>query len=163
MTTDPSTGLARAQRIDHAGLEILDEPDCLKLMQTVPIGRLVFTEGGLPTVRPVNFTVDGETVVFCTADGDKYRAAERGDIVAFETDEIDAVSQTGWTVTVVGRLSRLTNTEISEVSLALLPRSLVPGWRPHFIRLTIESLRGRRVTAYGHPFPGLPGVRTVGP
>ncbi|TDD61478.1 pyridoxamine 5'-phosphate oxidase family protein [Kribbella antibiotica] len=151
MTTDPSTG--SVQRFDHAGLEILDESDSLKLMQTVPIGRLVFTEGGLPTVRPVNFIVDGETVVFCTADGDKYRAAERGDIVAFEIDDIDAVSQTGWTVTVVGRLSRLTNSEISEVSPALPPHSLMPGWRPHFIRLTIESLRGRRVTAWPQPGP----------
>jgi hypothetical protein len=57
------------QRFDHAGLEILDAADCLRLMGTVPIGRLVFTEDGLPSVRPVNFTVDGETVVFCTPMG----------------------------------------------------------------------------------------------
>ncbi|TDD60661.1 pyridoxamine 5'-phosphate oxidase family protein [Kribbella antibiotica] len=140
-----------AQRFDHAGLEILDAADCLKLMQTVPIGRIVFTEGGLPTVRPVNFTIDGETVVFCTADGDKYRAAERGDIVAFETDSIDAVSQTGWTVTVVGHLSRLTDAETTDVSLDLPARSWVPGRWPHFIRLTVESLRGRRVMIWPPP------------
>jgi nitroimidazol reductase NimA-like FMN-containing flavoprotein (pyridoxamine 5'-phosphate oxidase superfamily) len=138
------------QRFDHAGLEILDPADCLRLMETVPIGRLVFTEGGLPTVRPVNFVVDGETVVFCTADGDKYRAAERGDVVAFETDSIDAGQQTGWTVTVVGRLSQLTEAETAEVSVNLPVRSLVPGGWPHFIRLTIESLRGRRVMSR-HP------------
>jgi nitroimidazol reductase NimA-like FMN-containing flavoprotein (pyridoxamine 5'-phosphate oxidase superfamily) len=135
----------RPQRFDHAGLEILDAADCLRLMQTVPIGRLVFTEGGLPTVRPVNFILDGETVVFCTADSDKYRAADRGDVVAFETDSINADRQTGWTVTVVGLLSHLTDAETTEISVSLTARSLVPGGCPHFIRLTIESLRGRRV------------------
>jgi nitroimidazol reductase NimA-like FMN-containing flavoprotein (pyridoxamine 5'-phosphate oxidase superfamily) len=141
----------RPQRFDHAGLEILDAADCLRLMQTVTIGRLVFTEGGLPTVRPVNFVLDGETVVFCTADSDKYRAADRGDVVAFETDSIDAVLQTGWTVTVVGRLSQLTAAETTDVSVDLPVRSLVPGGWPHFIRLTIESLRGRRVMSRQTP------------
>jgi uncharacterized protein len=142
------------QRFDHAGLEILDAADCLKLMDTVPIGRLVFTEGGLPTVRPVNFIIDGETVVFCTADGDKYRAAERGDVVAFETDSIDAGQQTGWTVTVAGHLSQLTDEETAEVSVRLPVRSLVPGGWPHFIRLTIESSRGRRVMSRPEPSTG---------
>jgi nitroimidazol reductase NimA-like FMN-containing flavoprotein (pyridoxamine 5'-phosphate oxidase superfamily) len=150
--------LHHPQRFDHAGLEILDAAACLRLMHTVPIGRLVFTEGGLPTVRPVNFVIDGESVVFCTGDSDKYRAADRGDVVAFETDSIDAGRQTGWTVTVVGRLSHLSDLETAEVSVTLPVRSLVPGGWPHFIRLTIESLRGRRMMTR-HPeqggwFPG---------
>ncbi|NEA33974.1 pyridoxamine 5'-phosphate oxidase family protein [Streptomyces sp. SID13031] len=141
----------QAQRFDHAGLEILDPADCLRLMQTVPIGRLVFTEGALPAVRPVNFTVDGETVVFCTADGDMYRAADRGDVVAFETDSTGAERQAGWTVTVVGRLSHLTEAETAEVSLNLSANSWTPGRWPHCIRLSLESLRGRRVLAWQPP------------
>jgi nitroimidazol reductase NimA-like FMN-containing flavoprotein (pyridoxamine 5'-phosphate oxidase superfamily) len=133
------------RRYDHAGLEILDEIECLRLMATVPIGRLVFTEGGLPTVRPVNFTIDGETVVFCTADGDKHRAAERGDVVAFEADSIDADRQLGWTVTVAGVLSPLTDLETTEVALALPVHPWTPGRWPLFIRLTVGSVRGRRV------------------
>lgn len=141
----------RPQRFDHAGLEILDEADCLRLMRTVPIGRLVFTEGGLPTVRPVNFALDGETVVFCTADGDKYRAAERRDVVAFETDSIDAGKQAGWTVTVVGHLSHLSEAETAEASVHLPIHSWGPGRWPHLIRLTIEWRRGRRVVTWPPP------------
>jgi len=158
MTTDVPVEPVRRVSFDHAGLEILDAADCLRLMQTVPIGRLVFTEGGLPTVRPVNFTIDGETVVFYSADGDKYRAAERGDVVAFETDSIDPDQQTGWTVTVVGRLSHLSEEETAELTVDLPAHSWVPGRWPHLIRLTIESLRGRRVitrpTEPGDWFPG---------
>jgi hypothetical protein len=137
------------RRFDHAGLEILEEPECLKLLSTVAVGRLVFTRGGLPAVRLVNFLPDGETLVFATADGDKLRAAERGDVVAFEVDEIDTDRHLGWTVTAVGHLSVVDEAEADELRHRLPLRPWAPHSDQYLIRLGIESLEGRRLVAWG--------------
>lgn len=137
------------RRFDHAGLEILGEPECLKLLGSVPVGRLVFTRGGLPVVRLVNFLLDDDTLVFATADGDKSRAAERGDVVAFEVDEIDTDRHLGWTVTAVGHLSVLDETEAEELRHRLPLRPWAPQSDQRLIRLGIESLEGRRLVAWG--------------
>jgi hypothetical protein len=137
-----------ARRFDHAGLEILEEADCRKLLATAPLGRLVFTTGGLPAVRLVNFFVDDDTVVFATADGDKYRAAERGDVVAFEVDDIDHDRHLGWTVTATGHLSVVDPEEASGFARTLPLRPWAPHSDQHLIRLGIESLEGRRLLAW---------------
>src|SRR6266511_1910902 len=84
------------------GLEALEPAECLRLLGTVPVGRLVFHEAGLPAVRLVNFVVDEGSVLFRTKAGQKYAAALRGDVVAFEADEYDSERHLGWTVTAVG-------------------------------------------------------------
>ena len=38
-------------------LEILGRDQCLDLLRTVRVGRLVFTEQARPAVQPVNFRV----------------------------------------------------------------------------------------------------------
>lgn len=133
--------MSSTRRFDHVGLEILSDKECLRLMAMVPVGRLVFTQGGLPAVRLVNFLLDGNTVIFSTADGDKYRAAERGDVVAFEVDAIDQDRHSGWTVTAIGHLSTVTEDEQADLPL----RPWAPSHTRHLIRLGIESLQGRRI------------------
>jgi hypothetical protein len=138
------------RRFDHSGLEILDETECRRLLASAVVGRLVFTMGGLPAVRLVNFVVDGDTVVFATADGDKYRAAERGDVVAFEVDAIDVERHLGWTVTAAGHLSVVSDEEQQEDGNLLPLRPWAPGNNArHYIRLGIESIQGRRIVAWG--------------
>jgi nitroimidazol reductase NimA-like FMN-containing flavoprotein (pyridoxamine 5'-phosphate oxidase superfamily) len=42
-------------------LEVLGRQLCLALLETVQVGRLVFTEDALPAVQPVNFRLCGAT------------------------------------------------------------------------------------------------------
>jgi len=135
-------------RFDHSGMQILDDGESLKLLSSVPIGRLVFTKGGLPAVRLVNFVLDGDTLIFSTADGDKYRAAERGDVVAFEVDEVDQDRHLGWTVTAVGHLSVIESEEAESLRHVLLLRPWAPNRNTYLIRLGIESLEGRRLAPW---------------
>jgi len=138
-----------SRRFDHTGLQILDEQECLKLLASVPIGRLVFTLGGLPAVRLVNFVVDDDSIVFATTDGDKYRAAERGDVVAFEVDEVDLDRHLGWTVTAAGRLSVIDPDEAAALRSTLPLRPWALNRDLHPIRLHIEVLEGRRLSPSG--------------
>jgi nitroimidazol reductase NimA-like FMN-containing flavoprotein (pyridoxamine 5'-phosphate oxidase superfamily) len=139
------------RRFDRTGLEILDPGECLRLLQSVPLGRLVFTQGGLPAVRLVNFSVDGDTIVFASDDGEKLRAAERGDVVAFEVDDIDLDRQLGWTVTSVGHLSVVPLEEAARLRRATQLRTWAPLREQRLIRLGTESLTGRRLHPWGAP------------
>ena len=61
---------------DHAGLEILPVDECLRLLASVPVGRVGFVADGEVVVLPVNHFVDGQDVIFRTAHGSKASAAE---------------------------------------------------------------------------------------
>ncbi|MEU4191705.1 pyridoxamine 5'-phosphate oxidase family protein [Kribbella sp. NPDC026611] len=136
-------------RFDHSRLQVLGLADCLGLLASVPIGRLVYTYGGLPAVRLVNFVVDGDTIVFSTGQGDKLRAAERGDVVAFEADEVQLEYHVGWTVTAIGHLSVVTPDEVATLRRTVPLHSWLPMDDPQLVRLGIESVHGRRLVPWG--------------
>ncbi|HXZ69850.1 MAG TPA: pyridoxamine 5'-phosphate oxidase family protein, partial [Streptosporangiaceae bacterium] len=91
------------QPTDHAGLETLPFDVCLRLLASVPIGRVGFCADGEVVVLPVNHAMDGQDVVFRTASGSKLTAAEQQDLVAFEADDYDLQNRAGWSILVTGR------------------------------------------------------------
>jgi len=141
--------MTMTQHFDHSRLEIVDRGECLRLLQSVPIGRLVYTNGGLPAVRLVNFLVDTDTIVFSSGRGTQLVAAERGYVVAFEADEVDLDRHTGWTVTAIGHLSVVSADEAAELRRTLPVRSWLPMEDPQLVRVGIESVHGRRLVPWG--------------
>jgi nitroimidazol reductase NimA-like FMN-containing flavoprotein (pyridoxamine 5'-phosphate oxidase superfamily) len=138
-------------KVDSAGLEVLGPSECLALAETMPIGRIVFTDRALPAVQPVNFVLDDGCVIIRTVEGTKLAAALRDTIVAFETDDYDARAESGWSVTVVGRAESVVDAAES-ARLARLPlRSWSPGNRAHFIRIRPEYITGRRIRMEHEP------------
>jgi nitroimidazol reductase NimA-like FMN-containing flavoprotein (pyridoxamine 5'-phosphate oxidase superfamily) len=136
-------------RFDHSRLEIVSPAESLRLLRSAPVGRLVYTYGGLPAVRLVNFVLDDDTIVFSTGQGEKFRAAERGDVVAFEADDVDLERHLGWTVTAIGHLSVISDEEAAEFRRTLPLHSWLPMDDPQLVRLGIESIHGRRLVAWG--------------
>ena len=131
--------------IDHAGLEVLPFDSCLSLLAAVAVGRVGFVAGGEVLVLPVNFVVDGQNVVFRTASGSKLASAEDGSVVAFEADNYDDTTQSGWSVMVSGRAEVVEDdAEIGRLSqLGLLPWASALD-RPFWIRIRPTSVTGRR-------------------
>jgi nitroimidazol reductase NimA-like FMN-containing flavoprotein (pyridoxamine 5'-phosphate oxidase superfamily) len=128
-----------------SGLEVLSPEECLALAGSVPIGRIVFTERALPAVQPVNFVLDDGCVVIRTTEGTKLAAATRHAIVAFEVDQIDSDTRSGWSVTLVGRAETVRDpTEFARLERLRL-RSWAPGNRDRFIRIRPEFVSGRRL------------------
>jgi uncharacterized protein len=148
------TGLIRdggAVNVDSAGLEALSPHDCLALARTMPIGRIVFTDQALPAVQPVNFLLADGCVVFRTGEGTKLAAALRDTVVAFEIDDYDTRTESGWSVTVVGRAEPVIDAAES-ARLARLPlRTWAPGNRDRFVRIRPEYISGRRLLVDGGP------------
>ncbi|MET8145716.1 pyridoxamine 5'-phosphate oxidase family protein [Sphaerisporangium sp. NPDC005288] len=132
-------------KIDAAGLQVLSREECLELLASTPIGRIVYTDRALPAVQPVNFHLDGTSIVIRTGTGSKLAAAAGNAIVAFEADEIDPRARTGWSVTAVGHARAVSDPEeIARLSeLPLTPWA--PGGREHFIVVSTEQVSGRRI------------------
>src|ERR1700739_3736503 len=91
----PPGGAAKADdaSMDPAldGLEELERDECLRLLATAEIGRVIISTGALPAALPVNFFLDGDAIIFRTAPGTKLSAACDHAVVAFEVDSIDPV------------------------------------------------------------------------
>ena len=133
------TGLA-----DHAGLETLPLEVCLRLLESVPVGRVSFYTDGEVVTLPVNHVVDGQDVVFRTDRGSKLSAADRKDHVAFEADDYDLRTRTGWSVLLKGRAEVVhEDSEIQRLShLGLYPWVTAVD-RPFWIRIRPTSVTGR--------------------
>lgn len=137
--------------------------ECWRLLASVPVGRLVFTEQALPAVHPVNFAVADSTVVVRTGSGPKYDAAVRGDVVAFEADAIDPETRTGWSVLLIGHASVVVDIDRLVEVVDIDHRPWVRGAGRHVIQIDGERVTGRRLggTADEVATAAEPGNRVV--
>jgi nitroimidazol reductase NimA-like FMN-containing flavoprotein (pyridoxamine 5'-phosphate oxidase superfamily) len=127
--------------------EVLNRTQSLELLDTVRVGRLVFTEDALPAVQPVNFRIWRGDIVIRVAGGEKLAAATHNNVVAFEADQLDPDLYTGWSVTVVGHAQLIEDIdELVELSGTFV-QPWVDGRRDHFVRIGTEKITGRRLTA----------------
>ena len=130
---------------DGSALHRLSRDECLTLLASVPVGRIVYTRRALPAVELVNFALDHGDIVIRTDRSGKLAAATRGAVVAFEADQLDLAGQAGWSVTAVGPSSEVTDPgELTRLrTIGLKPWA--PGERDHFIRISPVILNGRRL------------------
>ena len=133
---------------DRSGLEILHLGDCFLLLGSVPLGRIGFVAGGEVVILPVNFVVDGQDVVFRTAQGSKLSAVEVGHYVGFEADSYDAATETGWSVVVNG-LAEIVESDEEAARLDGLGLSSWVRAAPErvWVRIRPTSITGRRIPA----------------
>jgi nitroimidazol reductase NimA-like FMN-containing flavoprotein (pyridoxamine 5'-phosphate oxidase superfamily) len=121
--------------------------ECLRLLASSRLGRIIYTRQALPAVEPVAFALDGSDIVVKTDRDGKLAAATRQAVVAFEADFLDAGEYDGWTVTAIGRAREVTDPEEVSRLRSMRLRSWAPGEREHFIRIAPEILDGRRLSA----------------
>ncbi|MFD1663011.1 pyridoxamine 5'-phosphate oxidase family protein [Streptomyces caeni] len=132
------------------GFRALDRKECLRLLAKVPVGRVVYTRQALPSVLPVNFSLDDDSsVLLCTSPAAELVRAIDGAVVAFEADEFDAATQSGWSVVVTGRAAVVRDPAEHERLLRDGPRSWMPMRNGVFVRIESEMISGRELTG-GH-------------
>ena len=131
-------------------LESIDREGCLALLAQQHIGRVVFNDDEGPAALPVIYAVAGGDIVFRSEAGSKIEAL-KGAVVAFEVDEIDAVTHEGWSV-----LARGESREVELEQLPALVRQFEDGaplpWKKgvHNIWVAISPtvVTGRRLADY---------------
>ncbi|WP_314220111.1 pyridoxamine 5'-phosphate oxidase family protein [Streptomyces zaehneri] len=128
------------------GFRELDRLECLRLLPTVPVGRIVYTRQALPAVLPVNFRLDrdGAVLVRTSAFSELVSAIDAA-LVAFEADEVDAAAHSGWSVVVMGTATVVTDPAEHLRLLRTGPRSWAPASREVFVRIEPELVTGREL------------------
>ncbi|HVV77281.1 MAG TPA: pyridoxamine 5'-phosphate oxidase family protein [Mycobacteriales bacterium] len=142
--------LAPGRRADGSGswLDAIDPDDAWELLRSHHLGRVAFSaHSGRPVIVPVNYAVHDRQIVIRTGRGPKLEAARRGDLVAFEVDQIDLVAHTGWSVTLTGR-ARWVREPSTLARLTALDLEVWAGG-PRNETIAIEPLHigGRRLVA----------------
>ncbi|MFF7453991.1 pyridoxamine 5'-phosphate oxidase family protein [Kitasatospora sp. NPDC008115] len=135
-------------------LEELGADTCLRLLGTVPVGRVVYTEHALPAVLPVSFEVvpDGRLLLAVRRGSATARGLD-GTVVAFQADQLDPVTRTGWSVLVHGRADIVRDPEQIRRALRSGLRPWVGDPDPMFVSLVPELISGRRLTTAGRAVP----------
>jgi uncharacterized protein len=134
---------------DDTALTQLSRDECLRLMASVPVGRIIYTRQALPAVELVNFALDNGDIIIRTDYSGKLASATRGAVVAFEADSVDTDRHVGWSVTAIGHSHEVTGQEEIDRLERMGLSSWTPGERDHFIRISPGILNGRRLSTPG--------------
>jgi nitroimidazol reductase NimA-like FMN-containing flavoprotein (pyridoxamine 5'-phosphate oxidase superfamily) len=132
---------------ERTGIEVLEEAECVRLLQADEIGRLAVIDVATPAIFPVNYVMHDGDIVFRTDAGTKLDRGQRAN-VCFEVDAFDRAERSGWSVVVTGRLEEITSSDSSALAAAqALPiHPWAAGERAHWVKLVPARITGRRVT-----------------
>jgi nitroimidazol reductase NimA-like FMN-containing flavoprotein (pyridoxamine 5'-phosphate oxidase superfamily) len=126
-------------------LRELGRAECLQLLAGAAVGRVVFTDGAMPAATPVNYVLDDEEIVFRTSAGGKLAAAIRHAVVAFEVDDINARTHTGWSVLGIGEAYEIVDPGRLARLAGQIPRPWIPGDAEYTVSIPLQVLSGRRL------------------
>jgi nitroimidazol reductase NimA-like FMN-containing flavoprotein (pyridoxamine 5'-phosphate oxidase superfamily) len=125
--------------------EHLSPDRCWELLGSSCVGRVGVLVDSAPEIYPVNFAVDGATIVFRTDPGNKLRGVDRSPSICFQIDGFDAGTRTGWSVLVKGRavLVREPDEVARLEQVALEPWAF--GDKDSWIQIIPVEVTGRRL------------------
>lgn len=134
-----------------ASIRELDPSECRQRLesQSGGVGRLAVKTPTGPMIYPMNFTMDGDTVVLRTSSDSTLGRSACGVEVAFEVDHVDLEVSQGWSVVVKGCVHIVDDPE-DEDRLRSLGREPTPwagGLRRTYVRIPCRDISGRIVGA----------------
>jgi nitroimidazol reductase NimA-like FMN-containing flavoprotein (pyridoxamine 5'-phosphate oxidase superfamily) len=120
----------------------LDE--CLERLADAAVGRFAFPLDGEISVLPVVHTIDGVDVCFRTRGDSKIEAAVDKERVAYEVDDWDAATRTGWSVLVQGTAVLVDDdADVRRLELAARRPWVELSDSYQWIRVRTQSITGR--------------------
>lgn len=146
MTSPRSTDDGAADGQD-AALQVIPVEECYRLLATQEIGRIGVNAEHYPLILPVNYALDGTTIVFRTGSGVILQAAEHAN-VTFEVDLVDRSTRSGWSVLVRGQAEAVGAAHRDELVASTRATGVepwAPGDRGNWLRLIAHDVSGRRI------------------
>ena len=120
---------------------ILDEHECWEHLTSHQLGRLVTHVGDVLDIFPVNYVLDGRSLVFRTAEGSKLLELTVNDHVLFEVDHW--TDDRAWSVVVRGHARRLDALDEVEAADRLPLEPWIPTGKYNYVRVVPAELTGR--------------------
>ncbi|MFJ2720206.1 pyridoxamine 5'-phosphate oxidase family protein [Streptomyces sp. NPDC087437] len=129
----------------HPVLMKLTTKECWERLGTHGIGRIALPAHPGPGVFPVNYIVDGMTVVYRT-DPRGAAVAEPGGEVSFQVDHVDESRSVGWSVLLAGTAEHVTDPEaVQRLAEQSVSEPWAGGVRNLWIRVVPAEISGRRI------------------
>jgi len=118
----------------------LSEDECWQMLREEEFGRLAFRLVDEVHITPINYAVDGETLLFRTAEGSKLLGVVMGSDVAFEIDRYG--EDTARSVVIRGVARLLPEDEAHRAENTKL-RSWVPTSKYNVVEIAPSVVTGR--------------------
>ncbi|MFT4212192.1 MAG: pyridoxamine 5'-phosphate oxidase family protein [Microbacterium sp.] len=134
----------------------LNDEECWEKAAGQELGRLVTRVGDVIDIFPVNYVVDGRSLLFRTAEGSKLFELTANDDVLFEID--DHTDDEAWSVVVRGTATRLATSAEVDAADELPLRPWIPTIKYNYVRIVPTELSGRAFRRL--PEPDRYGVQT---
>jgi nitroimidazol reductase NimA-like FMN-containing flavoprotein (pyridoxamine 5'-phosphate oxidase superfamily) len=136
---------------EWTGVTVLGPDECWDRLASAEVGRLAVVVHAEPEIFPVNYAVDGRTIVFRTAEGTKLAAVAMNAAAAFEVDGYDAETGQAWSVVLKGIAHRLEHFDeiYAADELPLYPWQGTP--KQFYVRIRHTSVTGREFTRVRGP------------
>ena len=122
-------------------ITVISDDESWERLAAERVGRLVTHVGGVVDIVPINFVVDGRSIVFRTAAGSKLAGLTINSDVVFEVDYFD--EERGWSVVVRGAARALELEAEIALAEALPLKPFVPTLKPTFVRIDPTAISGR--------------------
>lgn len=118
----------------------LSQDECWEMLRGEEFGRLAFRLVDEVHITPINYAVDGETLLFRTAEGNKLLSVVMGSEVAFE---IDRYGEDAARSVVVRGSARLLPEDEEHRSENVPLRPWVPSLKYNVVEITPNVITGR--------------------
>ena len=133
-------------------VENLSQEDCVTLLKSRNVGRIVFIDDIGPGAVPVNYGVAGDEIILRVEENSSLRKLIQSPI-GFEVDDIDQAQREGWSVLVRGNGREVALKDVPGLLNLVhedLPRPWVEGIHSHWLAIQAVSLTGRRLRGEFH-------------
>lgn len=123
---------------------IIEEDTCWGYLASQEVGRLATAKDGQPEIFPINYCVDGQSIVFRTASGSKLQELVKNAHVAFEIDGWN--EEGGWSIVIKGDASEITSAHELALADKMPLKPWVPTVKSHYVRVVPSDISGRAFT-----------------
>lgn len=130
---------------DDNPVRIMSDELCWERLRAEEFGRMAFHLADEVHIIPINYAIDGQRIVFRTAEGSKLLGVVMNDDVAFEIDRIDQDDENAWSVIARGRASILEGEDARNADNLRL-RPWVSTEKFNVVAITVDEISGREFT-----------------
>ncbi len=128
-------------------LEELTHDQCIELLRSEAVGRVVFVDESGPAAIPVNYGLAGDEILMRVAATSNLRTLVDAPL-GFQVDRTDPEQQSGWSVLARGRGREVPAEDVSALLELLhdaIPRPWAEGVHNSWLAIEITALTGRRL------------------
>lgn len=135
--------------IGSGAVTMLTPDECWEQLGQETLGRIAVSAAGVVDIFPVNYVVDGHTLLFRTAPGTKLLELAINDRVAFEVD--GHTDDQAWSIVVKGRAERVERQSEIDAADELGLEPWIPTLKYRWVRIRPDEVTGRSFTRSPEP------------